>query len=76
MNMDSFGNEVKPEEKDDNPFHCCGEYYDKETGEVYLRARYYQPEKGGFLTRDSYTGVSDELESLHLYAYFYNNCKH
>ncbi len=24
---DSFGNEVKPEEKDDNPFRYCGEYY-------------------------------------------------
>ena len=70
---DSFGNEVKPEEKDDNPFRYCGEYYDKETGEVYLRARYYQPEKGRFLTRDTYTGEEDEPESLHLYAYCGND---
>ena len=70
---DSFGNEVKPDEKDDNPFRYCGEYYDKETGEVYLRARYYQPEKGRFLTRDTYTGEEDEPRSLHLYAYCYNN---
>ncbi len=28
---DSFGNEVKPDGKDDNPFRYCGEYYDKET---------------------------------------------
>ncbi len=70
---DSFGNEVKPDEKDDNPFRYCGEYYDRETGEVYLRARYYQPEKGRFLTRDTYTGEEDEPRSLHLYAYCYNN---
>ncbi len=45
---DSFGNEVNPDNKDDNPFRYCGEYYDKETGEVYLRARYYQPGAGRF----------------------------
>ncbi|MCM1440225.1 MAG: RHS repeat-associated core domain-containing protein, partial [Roseburia sp.] len=70
---DSFGNEVKPEKKDDNPFRYCGEYYDRETGEVYLRARYYIPSAGRFLTRDSYTGEEDEPGSLHLYAYCYNN---
>ena len=26
---DSFGNEVKPEKKDENPYRYCGEYYDK-----------------------------------------------
>ena len=70
---DSFGNEVKPDSKDDNPFRYCGEYYDKETEEIYLRARYYQPEKGRFLTRDTYTGEEDEPESLHLYAYCEND---
>ena len=66
---DSFGNEVDPDSKDDNPFRYCGEYYDKETEEIYLRARYYQPAVGRFLTRDSYTGEDDEPMSLHLYAY-------
>ena len=70
---DSFGNEVKPKKKDENPFRYCGEYYDKETEEVYLRARYYQPAVGRFLTRDSYTGESDEPESLHLYTYCEND---
>ncbi|MCM1237658.1 MAG: RHS repeat-associated core domain-containing protein, partial [Ruminococcus flavefaciens] len=70
---DSFGNEVKPDSKDDNPFRYCGEYYDKETEEVYLRARYYQPAAGRFLTRDSYTGESDDPESLHLYTYCGND---
>lgn len=70
---DSFGNEVKPDSKDDNPFRYCGEYYDKETEEIYLRARYYQPAVGRFLTRDSYTGQEDEPESLHLYTYCEND---
>ena len=66
---DSFGNEVNPDKKDENPFRYCGEYYDKETGEIYLRARYYQPAVGRFLTRDTYTGEEDEPLSLQLYAY-------
>ena len=70
---DSFGNEVKPDRKDDNPFRYCGEYYDKETEEIYLRARYYQPAVGRFLTRDTYTGEAGEPESLHLYTYCEND---
>ncbi len=70
---DSFGNEVKPDNKDDNPFRYCGEYYDKETEEIYLRARYYQPVVGRFLTRDTYTGENDEPMSLHLYTYCGND---
>ena len=70
---DSFGNEVKPDGKDENPFRYCGEDYDKETGEVYLRARYYQPGLGRFLTRDTYTGEEDEPLTLHLYTYCGND---
>ena len=70
---DSFGNEVNPDSKDENPFRYCGEYYDKETEEIYLRARYYQPAVGRFLTRDTYTGESDEPKSLHLYTYCEND---
>ena len=70
---DSFGNEVKPEKKDENPYRYCGEYYDKETEEVYLRARYYEPSVGRFITRDTYTGESNEPLSLHLYTYCAND---
>lgn len=70
---DSFGNEVNLDKKDDNPFRYCGEYYDKETEEIYLRARYYQPSVGRFITRDTYTGEDDEPLSLHLYTYCEND---
>ncbi|WP_145997725.1 RHS repeat-associated core domain-containing protein [Marasmitruncus massiliensis] len=45
---DAFGNEQNPEKLDSNPFRYCGEYFDRETGELYLRARYYNPEIGRF----------------------------
>ena len=70
---DSFGNEVNLDKKDENPFRYCGEYYDKETEEIYLRARYYQPTVGRFLTRDTYTGESGDPLSLHLYTYCGND---
>lgn len=70
---DAFGNEVDADKKDENPYRYCGEYYDKETESVYLRARYYQSGLGRFLTRDTYTGEENELLSLHLYTYCEND---
>ena len=46
-----------------NPFTYCGEYTDVETGLVYLRNRYYDPELGRFLTQDP---IKD---GLNWYAY-------
>ena len=51
---DAFGNERKQDSKDNNPFRYCGEYYDKETGSLYLRARYYNPAAGRFITADTH----------------------
>lgn len=70
---DAFGNEINPDKKDDNPFRYAGEYYDKETASIYLRARYYTPATGRFMTRDTYTGEADDPLSLHLYAYCDND---
>lgn len=64
---------MKLDKRYDNPFRYCGEYYDKETEELYLRARYYQPGLGRFLTRDTYTGENDAPGSLHSYAYCRND---
>ena len=35
-----------------NPFRYCGEYYDEETGLIYLRNRYYDSSTGRFITED------------------------
>lgn len=53
---DAFGNEREIEGQDalldTNPFRYCAEYFDKETGSIYLRARYYSPVLGRFRTED------------------------
>ena len=54
-------------------FRYCGEYFDKETGTIYLRARYYDPETGRFITEDSYSGKDSDPLSLNLYIYVDNN---
>jgi RHS repeat-associated protein len=50
-----------------------GEDYNSLTGLQYLRARYYEPESGTFLTRDSYLGNITQPLSLNRYAYAMNN---
>jgi len=49
---DAFGVELNPDPNDTNPFHYCGEYFDKETGDIYLRARYYSASRGRFNAQD------------------------
>ena len=50
---DAFGNQFNAvQSTDTNPFRYCGEYYDKESGNIYLRARYYSPVQGRFTSED------------------------
>ena len=70
---DAFGIELNPDPSDTNVFRYCGEYFDKETGTIYLRARYYDPVIGRFITEDSYRGGDRDPLSLHLYAYGHSN---
>lgn len=49
---DAFGVETDKAENDTNPFRYCGEYYDTEIDSIYLRARYYRPTTGRFITED------------------------
>jgi len=49
---DAFGNEKVSDINDTNPFRYCGEYFDGETGLIYLRARYYDPSVGRFISED------------------------
>ncbi|MDE6102971.1 MAG: hypothetical protein K2F60_00405, partial [Oscillospiraceae bacterium] len=70
---DAFGVEKNIDENDTNVFRYCGEYYDKETATVYLRARNYNPSTGRFISRDSFAGKNEEPLSLNLYTYCHNN---
>lgn len=70
---DAFGVEKNIIDSDSNPFRYCGEYFDAETGTIYLRARYYNPTTGRFISRDSYAGKKSDPLSLNLYTYCHNN---
>lgn len=57
-----------------NPFRYRGYYYDTETGLYFLQTRYYDPETGRFLNRDSVSYAGPEtIGGLNLYAYCLNN---
>ena len=57
-----------------NPFRYRGYYYDSETGLYYLQTRYYDPEVGRFISRDSIEYADPEtICGLNLYAYCGNN---
>jgi RHS repeat-associated protein len=70
---DAFGVEENPSASDSNPFRYCGEYYDISSGTYYLRARYYDPTTGRFLSEDTYQGKATDTLSLNLYTYCKDN---
>ena len=49
---DAFGNLRSVTGETYNPFRYCGEYMDAESGLIYLRNRYYDPQTGRFITED------------------------
>ncbi|NJL55947.1 RHS repeat-associated core domain-containing protein [bacterium] len=54
-------------------FGFAGEQWDADTGLVYLRARWYDPANGTFLSRDPFEGFPDMPYSQHPYQYGYSN---
>ncbi len=60
-------------EKIDNPFRYCGEYLDEETGNYYLRARYYDPSIQRFTQEDLYSIAYGAAWREHPYGYSANN---
>ncbi|MBD5455805.1 MAG: hypothetical protein HDR23_04930 [Lachnospiraceae bacterium] len=65
---DAFGNSLEKQEGIQNRIQYTGQQYDQETGQYYLRARYYNPAVGRFTQEDTYRG-----DGLNLYAYCKNN---
>jgi len=57
----AFGAELAPCEDNTNPFRFCAEYYDFETGRIYLRARSYDPHIGRFTQEDPYWGIHNMI---------------
>ncbi len=70
---DEWGNQLTEREEVENPIRYTGQYYDKESGNYYLRARYYSPAFKRFISEDTYKGSLDKPLSLNLYGYCSGN---
>jgi RHS repeat-associated protein len=65
-NYDSYGRILNKQETIANSYGFNGQYRD-ENGLIYLRARYYNPEVGRFLSRDPYRGDMSRPVTMHPY---------
>ncbi len=70
---DIWGNPTLTVEITECAIRYAGEFYDSETGLYYLRARYYDPSIGRFLSEDSYWGEDENPLSLNRYTYAHND---
>ena len=70
---DIWGNPTLTIEVKANAIRYAGEYIDTETGLYYLRARYYDPYVGRFISEDSYFGEDENPLSLNRYTYCHND---
>ena len=77
---DAFGIEKEQDDDNTNPWRYTGEYYDRETGTIYLRARNYNPRTGRFTQPDPYWGIHNMQDSTaailqagNLYMYVMHN---
>lgn len=65
---DAFGNVLEKKEDTQSRILYTGQQHDQETGQYYLRTRYYNSVIGRFTQEDTYRG-----DGLNLYAYCVNN---
>jgi RHS repeat-associated protein len=70
---DAFGNLISKTGTTPNAYLYRGERYDAAVGLYYLRARWYNPVTGRFMTRDPYQGSVYDPASLHRYNYARSN---
>ncbi|UQZ35445.1 hypothetical protein C2I18_19095 [Paenibacillus sp. PK3_47] len=72
---DIWGNPTVTEEADQypNPFRYSGEYWDDNTDLQNLRARWYDPSIGRFITEDTWEGRINHPDSQNPYIYVVNN---
>ncbi|RCX18763.1 RHS repeat-associated protein [Anaerobacterium chartisolvens] len=70
---DIWGNPTLTVEEYACAIRYAGEFMDAETGLYYLRARYYDPYVGRFISEDSYWGEDSSPLSLNRYTYCEND---
>ncbi len=66
---EAFGQLLQQSGETENNYLYTGEQVDPNTGNYYLRARFYNPGSGRFLSMDSFEGVPQDPITLHKYLY-------
>jgi RHS repeat-associated protein len=66
---EAFGELLGQTGSTENNYLYTGEQIDPNTGNYYLRARFYNPGSGRFLSMDSFEGVPQDPVTLHKYLY-------
>lgn len=66
---DAWGNLVESAGTDNNPYRYAAELVDSDTGLIYLRARWYEPGVGRFVSGDDANGQRGNPLSLNKYLY-------
>jgi RHS repeat-associated protein len=66
---DAFGEGLQQTGNTENNYQYTGEEVDPNTGNYYLRSRFYNPGSGRFLSMDSFEGVPQDPITLHKYLY-------
>jgi len=66
---DAFGNKINSTGTSPNNYLYRGEQYDSDLGLYYLRARYYNPATGRFMSRDPLDGNTTDPRTLRKYLY-------
>jgi RHS repeat-associated protein len=69
----AFGETLSHNGASVNPYLYTGQQFDAASGLYYLRARYYDPALGRFLSRDVYPYALDNLLELNRYLYGLDN---
>ncbi|KAA1036991.1 RHS repeat-associated core domain-containing protein [Macrococcus equipercicus] len=64
---------VKDSVLKDQPFRYASYFYDTESSQYYLMARYYHPKHGVFLAVDPELGADETAEMHNVYSYAKNN---
>ena len=70
---DEFGSQIMSQGTTPNAYRYTGQQSDADSGLLYLRARYYEPSTGRFISQDTYKGDRKVPSTLNLYVYCKNN---
>ncbi len=73
QSYDPFGVPFEASGSGESDFGYTGEWWDSEAGVLYLRARYYDPVVGRFVSKDPWQGDSSRPQSLNAWSYVGNS---